>query len=103
MLCSEPQFYTGKPREISIFFSKDTNMPVLRATVQAYRAYEGRDDNGSLKTVSFPRDKVPSHMSLQVWVEGHIRRSRKSDFQNMVELLLLTYTEEGRHLPRVCG
>lgn len=102
MLCSGPRFYTGKPREISIFFSNDPSLPALRATVQAYRSHEGAEDSGVVKAVDFPRNRVPSHGMLQQWVEGLIKRQPDPDFRQLVERFLLAYSEDGQGLPKVC-
>lgn len=100
-LCSGPQFYTGKPRDIAIFFSRDSSAPALPATVQAYRSHESHDDAGSVKKADFPRDKVPSHAMLQHWVESHIKREQKRDFGHLLQSFLLAYSEGGRGLPKV--
>ncbi|KAL6886539.1 hypothetical protein HDV57DRAFT_392431 [Trichoderma longibrachiatum] len=99
-LCSGPRFYTGKPREISVFFTPDTSLPALRATVQAYRSQGGSEETGSLTKADFPRDCVPSHQLLQRWVESQIRTEQKSDFHHSVQNFVLSYSEEGWGLPK---
>lgn len=100
-MCSGPRFYTGKPRAISVFFTKDPTSPSLRATVQAYRAQAESEENGSLRTADFPRDSVPSHQMLQTWVEHQIRRDHKPDFQHALQSFLLAYSDDGKGLPKV--
>lgn len=100
-LCSGPQFYTGKPRDISIFFSVDSASPALHATVQAYRSQDGPEDASSVRTVNFPREKVPSYNMLQRWAESHIKKEQKSDFQHTVQKFLFAYSEDGYGLPKV--
>ncbi|RFU73489.1 hypothetical protein TARUN_8774 [Trichoderma arundinaceum] len=99
-LCSGPRFYTGKPREISVFFTPETNLPSLRATVQAYRSQGGSEETGSLTKADFPRDCVPSHQLLQRWAENQIRMEQKPDFQHAVQNFVLAYSEEGWGLPK---
>ncbi|KAL6818612.1 hypothetical protein GGI42DRAFT_359658 [Trichoderma sp. SZMC 28013] len=99
-LCSGPRFYTGKPREISVFFTPDTSLPALRATVQAYRSQGGSEETGSLTKADFPRDCVPSHQLLQRWVENQIQTEQKSDFHQAVQSFVLAYSEEGWGLPK---
>ncbi|KAK5990793.1 hypothetical protein PT974_09066 [Cladobotryum mycophilum] len=98
-LCSGPRFYTGNPKDISVFFAKDTASPPLRATVQGYRT-QGATGEGSLNKADFPRDNVPSHQVLQTWVENQIRRENTPDFQHAVQSFLLAYSEEGWGLPK---
>lgn len=100
-LCSCARQYIGKPREISIFLTKDTNSPSLRATVQAYTSSGDSEETGNPKKADFPRDHVPSHETLQSWVEGQIRREHKADFPQALQSFLLAYSEGGRNLPKV--
>ncbi|KAK1241473.1 hypothetical protein MKX08_001447 [Trichoderma sp. CBMAI-0020] len=99
-LCSGPRFYTGKPREISVFFTPDPSFPALRATVQAYRSQGGSEENGSLSKADFPRDCVPSHELLQRWVEDQIQTEQRSDFQYAAQSFVLAYSEQGWGLPK---
>lgn len=100
-LCSGPRFYTGKPRDISVFFTPDPSFPALRATVQAYRSQGGSEENGSLSKADFPRDCVPSHELLQRWVEDQIQTEQRSDFQYAAQSFVLAYSAEGWGLPKV--
>lgn len=102
MICAGPRFWTGKPRDISIYFSSDTSLPALHATVQAYRSHDGIEDAGGLRTADFPREMVPSYQMLQQWVETLIEKERKSDFQHSLQLFLLAYSRDGHGLPKVC-
>lgn len=72
----EPRFFTGKPREITVFFSRDANSSTLRAIVQAYRSQDGTEVNP--RKAAFPRERVPSHHELQRWVESQIQREGKT-------------------------
>ncbi|POR31777.1 Uncharacterized protein TPAR_08018 [Tolypocladium paradoxum] len=99
-LCSCARQYIGKPREISIFLTKDTNSPSLRATVQAYTSNDDLEETGNPKKADFPRDHVPSHETLQSWVEGQIRREHTADFPQALQSFLLAYSEGGRDLPK---
>lgn len=98
---SSPRFFTGKPREISIFFSRDPSSPPLRAFVQAYR-WNHKSDDGKLEKAAFARDFVPSHEMLQSWVENQVQYEQGSDFQQAVQTFLLAYSHDGYGLPRVC-
>ena len=73
----------------------------LRATVQAYTSNGDSDETGSPKKADFPRDHVPSHETLQSWVESQIRREHKPDFPQALQSFLLAYFEGGRSLPKV--
>ncbi|KAL7925117.1 hypothetical protein ACQKWADRAFT_285099 [Trichoderma austrokoningii] len=99
-LCSGPRFYTGKPREISVFFTPDPSFPALRATVQAYRSQGGSEEMGGLSKADFPRDCVPSHGLLQRWVEDQIQTEQRSDFQYAAQSFVLAYSEQGWGLPK---
>lgn len=92
--------YIGKPREISIFLT-DANSPSLRATVQAYTPTDGSNEAGNPNKADFPLDHVPSHETLQSWVEGQIRREQDPGFPQTLQKFLLAYSEGGRSLPKV--
>ncbi|KYK58617.1 hypothetical protein DCS_05634 [Drechmeria coniospora] len=92
--------YIGKPREISIFLTKDTSSPSLRTTVQAYRSDDDADGPCNPNKADFPRDHVPSHEMLQSWVESQIRREHTSDFSRLLQSFLLAYAEGGPRLPQ---
>jgi hypothetical protein len=100
-LCSGPRFYTGKPREISIFFERDPSYPALDATVQAYRSENNVDSGACLRKVDFPRDSVPSHISLKRWVEHQIQLENGPEFRQSVQNFLFQYSEHGLGLPKV--
>ena len=95
----DPRFFTGKQRDIAVYFSRDVNSSTLRATVQAYRSQDGTEENP--RKAAFPREKVPSHHELQKWVESQIQRENGSDFKNLLQNFLLAYSEEGKGLPKV--
>ncbi|KAF7562176.1 hypothetical protein G7046_g1963 [Stylonectria norvegica] len=94
----DPRFFTGKPREIAVFFSRDVNSSTLRAMVQAYRSQDGTEENP--RKAAFAREKVPSHIELQRWVEAQIQREDSSDFKHSLQNFLLAYSEDGHGLPK---
>ncbi|KAM5355956.1 hypothetical protein ACJ41O_002602 [Fusarium nematophilum] len=95
---SEPRFFTAKPREIAIFFTREADSPVLRASVQAYHSQNGVEENP--RNAAFQRDRFPSHPELQRWVEGQIKRERSTQFEHSVQNFLLSYSEDGYGLPK---
>ncbi|KAH7329074.1 hypothetical protein B0I35DRAFT_473712 [Stachybotrys elegans] len=99
-LCASPQFHTGHPRQISILFSRNTAGPSLRATVQTYRCQDRSEDGGNPRKVSFPREHVPSHESLERWVEAQMLAEEKPDFRYSLQSFLMAYSHGGRGLPK---
>jgi hypothetical protein len=99
-LSTEPRFYTGKPRDISIFFDRSPSVPGLEATVQAYRSESCNEDGTSPRKVDFPRDRVPSHLSLQRWVERQIHVEARPTFRHSLQSFLYAYAEHGYGLPK---
>ncbi|RGP66523.1 hypothetical protein FLONG3_8833 [Fusarium longipes] len=95
---NEPRFPTAKPRDILIYFTRDAESPYLRASVQAYHSQYGVDE--SPRNAAFERDRFPSYVELQRWVEAQIRRERSSRFEHAVQNFLLSYYEEGQGLPK---
>lgn len=95
----ESRFFAGKPREIFVYFTRDTALSALRATVQAYRSQDGSEEHP--RKAAFPREKVPSHFELQKWVEQQIMFETGNDFRHLVQNFLLAYSEEGHGLPKV--
>ncbi|CAM1506803.1 Fc.00g064440.m01.CDS01 [Cosmosporella sp. VM-42] len=94
----DPRFFTGKQRDIAVYFSRDVNSSTLRATVQAYRSQDGTEENP--RKAAFPREKVPSYHELQKWVESQIQRENSSDFKSLLQNFLFAYSEEGKGLPK---
>ncbi|PHH68411.1 hypothetical protein CDD83_6120 [Cordyceps sp. RAO-2017] len=99
-LCSCSRKHIGKPKEISIFLSQETSAPPLLATVQPYTSNDEPAGAANPNKADFPRDHVPSHETLQRWVEGQIRREQEPDFPQMLQSFLLAYSEGGRNLPK---
>ncbi|RGP64044.1 hypothetical protein FSPOR_8210 [Fusarium sporotrichioides] len=95
---NEPRFPTAKPKDILIYFTRDAESPYLRASVQAYHSKYGVDE--SPRNAAFERDRFPSYVELQRWVEAQIRRERSSRFEHVVQNFLLSYYEEGQGLPK---
>lgn len=95
----DPRFFTGKAREISIFFSTDVKSSALRAIVQAYRSQDGTEENP--RKAAFPRDRVPSYPELQRWAEEQIYCETSNDFKHLLQNFLLAYSSEGYGLPKV--
>ncbi|KJZ73575.1 hypothetical protein HIM_07131 [Hirsutella minnesotensis 3608] len=99
-LCSCSRKHFGKPKQIAIFLTEDSNSPALLATVQPYVSNDERGDAINPNKADFPRDHVPSHETLQRWVEGQIRREHRPDFAQALQKFLLVYSEGGRLLPK---
>ncbi len=97
---SSPTLFTGKPKEIAIFLSRDARCPPLRASVQAYRWNDEKDDS-KVEKAAFVRELVPSHQSLIQWVERQIELENRADFQSAIRRFLMAYSHEGIGLPRV--
>ncbi|KAM0383181.1 hypothetical protein ACHAPY_002294 [Fusarium culmorum] len=95
---NEPRFPTAKPKDILIYFTRDAESPYLRASVQAYHSKYGVDE--SPRNAAFERNRFPSYIELQRWVEAQIRRERSSRFEHVVQNFLLSYYEEGQGLPK---
>lgn len=98
---SSPTLFTGKPREISVFFSRDAHSPALSAFVQAYRWNDERDDS-KVEKAAFVRDSIPSHQKLLHWVERQIQLDQGNDFPSAIHRFLLAYSRDGTGLPKVC-
>ncbi|KAF4981127.1 hypothetical protein FZEAL_2997 [Fusarium zealandicum] len=94
----EPRFFTAKPRDIAIFFTREPDSPFLRATVQAYHSQNGVDENP--RNAAFLRERFPTHPDLQAWAEAQIKRERTSQFEYSVQNFLLAYSEDGHGLPK---
>ncbi|KAG5984030.1 hypothetical protein E4U55_006259 [Claviceps digitariae] len=100
-LCSGPRFFTGSPRDISVLFTGDKFSPSLYATVQAYRSTNSHEETGSPRTAAFPREKVPSHSKLEIWVEKQMERENGPEFSLVLQNFLRLYSKEGlRKLPK---
>ncbi|KAK7420471.1 hypothetical protein QQZ08_010387 [Neonectria magnoliae] len=99
ILRTEPRFFTGKPREIAVLVSsRDINSPALHATIQAYQSQDTTKENP--RKAAFPRERVPSHLELQRWMEAQILRENSSHFKHQLQNFLLAYSEEGYGLPK---
>ncbi|KAK7424883.1 hypothetical protein QQX98_000158 [Neonectria punicea] len=99
ILRTEPRFFTGKPREIAVLVSsRDVNSPALHATIQAYQSQDTTKE--SPRKAAFPRERVPSHLELQRWMEAQILRENSSHFKHQLQNFLLAYSEEGYGLPK---
>lgn len=97
-----PRVFTGKPKPISVFFSREPESPALSAYVQPYR-WKDEDEDSQLEKAAFCSDYPPRHEMLQQWVEQQIRYERGSDFPVAVQRFLMEYAHEGRGLPKVSG
>lgn len=97
---SSPTLFTGKRREISVFFSREPGSPSLSAVVQAYRWNDERDDS-KVEKAAFVRDLIPSHQTLLKWIEDQIQYEQRPDFPSTLQRFLLAYSQEGVGLPRV--
>jgi len=94
-----PQIFTGRPKPISIFFSKAS--PALKAYVQPYR-WQDESEDRQLEKAAFTRDYPLSYEAIQDWVERdlEVRCQRQMDFPLAVHQFLMKYTCHGMGLPK---
>ncbi|KAF4123408.1 hypothetical protein GMORB2_6109 [Geosmithia morbida] len=98
-LTQTPRVFTGKPKPISVFFSRETESPALSAYVQPYR-WQDEDEDSQLEKAAFCRDYPPKHEELQKWVENRIQHERGSEFPQVLQRFLMAYSREGSGLPK---
>ncbi|CAG9938328.1 unnamed protein product [Clonostachys rosea f. rosea IK726] len=93
-----PHLFTGKPRDIQIFFSRDHYSPMLPASVQAYR-WSNEKEDGRPEKAAFARHAMPTHEDLVWWVENQVVYENTPGFPHSVHRFLIAYSRGGAGLP----